>query len=151
MIFHVSIEAEQPRKVAEVIAEIWQGVAQPIDRLVDGAWIAFCGDNHLSAVEVFPQGTDITEAEGYDGFKGVSQSRLRPTATHVALAAKLPQAQIEAIAAREGWRTKVVSRGDRFRVIEMWINDYHLLEWLTPEMQLPYDNTVQGMLAAIKG
>ena len=148
MIFHVSIEAENPSKVARVIAEIWQGVAQPIDRLVDGAWITFCGDSRLSAIEVFPQGTDITEAEGYNGFTGVARSTLRPTATHVALAAKVPKAQIEAIAEREGWRTKVVSRGGRFEVIEMWINDYHLLEWLTPEMQAPYDNTVKGMLAA---
>ena len=91
MIFHVSIEAENPGRVAGVIAEIWQGVAQPLDRLVNGAWITFSGDNHLSAIEVFPQGTDITEVKGYNGFTGVARSLLRPTATHVALGAKIPR------------------------------------------------------------
>jgi hypothetical protein len=145
MIFHVSIEAEQPQQVAAAIAELWGGKVMRLDRLVEGSWIAF-GADPLSSVEVFPQGTDITEAEGDRPWVGPCNSGVRPTATHVALGTNLTREQVFAVALREGWHAKFAMRGDRFGVIEMWISRHLMIEWLTPEMQKPYARTVQGMI-----
>jgi hypothetical protein len=147
VIFHVSIEAEEPERVAKAIAELWQGSAQPLDPLVQGSWIAFCGDNALHAVEVFPQGTDITEA-GYEGWVGPLRSGLRPTASHVALGTKLTKEAVTAVAEREGWHSKQIRRGDYFSVIEVWVNKYLVIEWLTPQMSKEYDDTVRAMVNA---
>jgi hypothetical protein len=47
-------------------------------------------------------------------------------------------AAIQAIAAREGWSSKICRRGDAFGVIEVWIDGCQLVEVLTPEMQAEY-------------
>ena len=145
MIFHVSVEAENPRRVAEVVAELWQGSAAPLDRLVEGSWIAFCGHSN-SALEVFPLGTNIVEASGYKPWLGPQHGRARPTATHVALGTNLAEKEVMDIAVREGWRAKYVTRGDRFGVIEIWVSEHFVMEWLTPEMQGPYSHTIEHML-----
>ena len=67
MILHVSIETQNPEQVSKAIAEISNGVASPLDRLVNGSWIAICGNDPLSAIEVFPLGTDIRRSSGGDG------------------------------------------------------------------------------------
>lgn len=141
MIFHVSIEAEQPERVARAIAELWQGTAVPLDVLVEGCWTAFCGNDPLHAIEVLPQGTDITEA-GYEGWVGPRRSGARATATHVALGTKLTKEAVLAVAKREGWRGKLIRRGDRFDVIEVWVNQHLVIEWMTMEMKAEYEATV---------
>jgi hypothetical protein len=145
MIFHVSVEAEDPRRVAKVVAELWEGAAAPLDRLVEGGWIAFSGHSD-AALEVFPLGTDITEADGYKPWIGPRHGSARPTATHVAMGTRLTDEAVLQIAAREGWRAKRVMRGDRFGVIEIWIGEHFVMEWLTPEMQAPYLKTIEYML-----
>lgn len=146
MIFHVSIEAEEPRRIADMIAELWGGQALPLDELVEGCWIAFCGDDPLRAIEVVPQGTNITEA-GNLGWVGPRGGALRPTASHVALGTKLSTEQVFAIAEREGLRPKVIRRADTFDVIEIWVNEHLVIEFLTPEMQADYDGHVRRVVA----
>ena len=60
------------------------------------------------------------------------------SATHIAVATQLSEAEICALGAAEGWRTVRQSRGGRFDVIEMWIENRILIEVLTPEMQAHY-------------
>src|SRR5665213_4017509 len=107
MIFHASIEADNPHKVALVLAEILDGVATPFPPVGEGSWIAMAGDNK-TAVEVYPQGTDITMAEdlqpgsGKPEFFGIQVKRsTRQSATHLALGTKLERDAIMAIAKRE--------------------------------------------------
>lgn len=147
MIFHVSIEADDPRRVAGVIAEIWEGVAMPLDRLVDGSWIAFWGKNPLSAIEVFPQGTNIRRSDDSQHWFSERVQGNRPTATHVALGTALGEARVKEIAAREKWKSKYVTRGDRFGVIEMWVNEDLVIEWLTPDMQKRYEDSMKANVA----
>lgn len=147
MIFHVSIEADDPQRVSRVIAEIWEGVAMPLDRLVNGSWIAFWGKNPLSAVEVFPQGTNIRRSRDDQHWFSESVPRSRPTATHVALGTGLTEAEVKQIAAREKWETKYVTRGDRFGVIEMWVNEDLVIEWLTADMQKRYEQSMRSNVA----
>ncbi len=149
MIFHVSMEFDDPKKLSEVIAEIWEGESRPIFDLVDGAYMAFCGygNRHLSAIEVYPAGTDLVESEGDACFTGPKRAGRRPTATHVALSTRLDAEKVIEIGRREGWAAKCSPRIDgegvtHFSVIEMWPDEFTLIEWLTPEMQRDYNKSV---------
>ena len=44
MLYHLSIEADDPGHVADVFAEIWGGVALPFPSVIDGSWVALAGD-----------------------------------------------------------------------------------------------------------
>lgn len=152
MILHVSIETNNPEQVSKAIAEISGGTAAPLDRLVNGSWIAYCGNNPLSAIEVFPLGTDIRRSSGDDSAWNSAWTRGsapgRPTATHVALGTDLPQAEVMSIISRNGWDGKHVLRGDRFGLIEMWITEYLVVEWFTKEMRVPYEATMRRVIEA---
>jgi len=55
MIRHMSIAAECPQRVAQAIAEIWQGkAAQCIHSFTPGTYIVFAGDEYGTSIEVFP-------------------------------------------------------------------------------------------------
>src|SRR5215467_10311355 len=54
MIHHVSIPARDPRRVAEVLAELMGGQCHPFGPL-DGAYMAASGDRHGSMIEVYPE------------------------------------------------------------------------------------------------
>jgi hypothetical protein len=154
MIFHASIEADNPRKVAAALAEILGGVATPFPPVGEGSWIAMGGDDK-SAVEVYPQGTDVTMADdlkpgsGKPEFFGTAVKRsTRETATHLALGTKLDQDAVMAIAKREDWPAKYYARGQAqhsdlfpngaFGAIEIWIEGRTMVEVLTPAMQEQY-------------
>jgi hypothetical protein len=154
MILHASIEAQNPEQVSKAIAEISGGVAAPLDRLVSGSWLAFCGDDPLSAIEVFPLGTDIRRSSGGDGAWNSAWKRetgpSRPTATHVALATDLPESEVMSIISRNGWDGKYVLRADRFGLIEMWVSEHLVVEWFTKEMRIPYEAAMAGAMKAAK-
>lgn len=150
MILHVSIETKNPEQLGKAIAEISGGVAAPLDRLVNGSWIVYCAGNPLSAIEVFPLGTDIRRSSGGDSAWNSAWKReaepSRPTATHVALGTDLAQSDVLAIIAKNGWDGKHVLRGDRFGLIEMWVSDHLVVEWFTKEMRVSYEQTMRQVL-----
>jgi len=152
MLFHLSIEADDPRHVAHVLAEIWQGEALPFPPVGRGSWMAFANDDKGTMIEVYPRGTEMRETLGdrADAHGALVMPR-RGTATHMAIGTKLDQAAILAIATREGWSAKYCRRGDAFGVIEVWIDGCQLVEVLTPEMQAEYVGavTVQNWKAAL--
>lgn len=153
MLFHLSIDADDPRNVARVLAEIWGGVATPFPPVIAGAWVALAGDDRRTTVEIYPRGTELVEAEGDEDAYGVIAQRPRRTPTHFAMGTNLPVDQVMAIAAREGWPAKYRKRGNVFGVIELWIEGTQMIEVLTPEMQAEYGQlTVEawtGMLASL--
>lgn len=138
MIFHVSIDAENPRHVAQVIAELWGGVAGPFPPVAEGSWVAMAGDDRNTSVEIYPRGTELVEAEGdVDSFARPSSNGAY-SSTHFAMATALGMDEVLAIAARECWPAKYRKRGGIFGVIEFWIEGTRLIEVLTPEMQAEY-------------
>jgi hypothetical protein len=146
MLFHVSIDADEPRRVAEVIAEMWGGTATPFPPVIEGSWIAMAGDERNTAVEVYPRGTELVEGEGdADGY-GMIGSNGRGSSTHFAMATHLGMKDVLAIARREGWPIKYRKRGGAFGVLELWIEGARMIEVLTPEMQAEYRAafTVEG-------
>jgi hypothetical protein len=71
----------------------------------------------------------------------MAQTNAQPsglTATHAAVASPLQQAEVFAIAAREGWQAKYRKRGGQFGVIELWLENATMIEVLTAEMQREY-------------
>ncbi|MBS1213111.1 MAG: uncharacterized protein H6R26_1728, partial [Proteobacteria bacterium] len=52
------------------------------------------------------------------------------------------EARIKEIAKRESWRVVTCDRGGLFQVIEFWVENRILIEFLTPEMARAYLQTV---------
>jgi len=138
MIFHVSIDADNPQHVAEVIAELWGGQATPFPPVIEGSWVALAGDERNTIIEVYPRGTELVPADGDADSYGVMGSPDRYSATHIAIATRLDQAGVYAIAEREGWLAKYRKRGGKFGVIEFWVEGTRMIEVLTPAMQGEY-------------
>ena len=136
MLFHLSTDARDPRRVAEVLAEIMGGKATPFPPVAQGSWVAHSGNALNTLVEVYPEGTLLVEGpDGAVGLPGPTRSR---SAVHFALGTHLSEAGIHAIARREGWPVETHSGGGMFRVIEIWIEGARLAEILTVEMQREY-------------
>ena len=139
MLFHLSIDADNPRHVAEVFAEIWKGHAMPFPPVAVGSWMALAGDERNNLIEVYPRGTELVEVPGDADSKGVDGDAPRPRSpTHLAIGTQLTADQILAIARREGWPAKYRKRGGVFGVIELWVEGWRMVEVLTPEMQQEY-------------
>jgi hypothetical protein len=138
MLFHLSIAAKNPRHVAGFIAELWGGEALPFPPVSDDGWIALAGDARGTAVEVYPADVVLRETEGDADAHGEASGDGGFTATHAAIATELDQAQVMAMAKREGWPAKYRKRGGVFGVIELWIEGRQMVEVLTPPMQAEY-------------
>jgi hypothetical protein len=132
MIFHASLPAREPERVARVLAELMEGRYQPFYR--PNSFMAFSKKPEEMMIEVMPV------AEGAFDKKGPARD-LYDT-MHLAMGVDLTPEQVTAIGEREGWRTRHMRRGGSFDVIELWVEDHFLIEVLTPEMQADY---VAGM------
>jgi hypothetical protein len=144
MLFHLSIDADDPKHVAEVFAEIWNGRAVPFAPVAVGSWMALAGDERNNLIEVYPRGTELVEAPGDADARGTDGTRQAHSATHMAIGTKRTQDDIFAIARREGWPAKYRKRGGQFGVIELWIEGWRMVEVLTPEMQQEYLGLLRG-------
>lgn len=142
MLFHLSIDAREPRHVAEVLAELFGGgTVTPFPPVSDGSWLAMAGDERNTMVEVYRRGVVLAEAPGDADAVGVFDEAVGRNAafsTHFAMATRLSQDDVLAIAAREGWPAKYRSRAGLFGVIEMWVEGERMIEVLTEEMQAEY-------------
>ena len=59
MIHHISISANQPQHVAQVLAQLCQGQSAPFP-YHEGCYIVLALDPHGTMIEVMPQGTKLT-------------------------------------------------------------------------------------------
>jgi len=134
MILHLSISAQDPRRVASVLAELWGSRALPCPHPIEGGWIAFADDGRGTAVEVYPLGHVLVPGPAAVTHE---RSKARASASHFAMTTKLSAAKVKAIAKREGWRVLVCDRGP-YEVLELWLEDERLVEVLTEEMLADY-------------
>jgi hypothetical protein len=136
MLFYVSIGAKDPANVASVLAQILGGQSHPFP-VFRGSFIALAGDEHGTAVEVYPLGQALTP-----GKQGAETATLadaeRPSETHFAIGTDRSVDELLAIADREWWICSVCDRGGHFHVVELWIENRLMIEALTPEMQQEY-------------
>lgn len=137
MIHHVSIPATDTRHVADVLVELFDGQLTAFGPYPD-SWIAWATDEHGTAIEIYPVGTEMFPPSG----EGQAQFRHNETAsayvaTHATVSVNRAAEEIYAIASREGWRAARLSRGPH-DVIEFWIENAVMLELMTPDMTARY-------------
>lgn len=137
MLFHLSIDAREPQRVATVLAELFGGAAAPFPPVAEGSWVAMAGDERNTAVEVYPRGTELIEVPGDADALGVPGDG-GLCATHFAMATPLSEDAVFAIARREEWPAKYRKRSGTFGVIELWLERDRMVEVLTAEMQAEY-------------
>jgi hypothetical protein len=141
MLFHVSTDAEDPRRVARALAELMGGRATPFPAVTPGSWVAHAGDDRNTLVEVYPRGTELVPTDaGAEGVPGPGNAR---GPIHFALATPLSEREVHAIAQREGWPSATHSRQGLFSVIEVWLEGARLVELLTTDMQRDYLESVR--------
>jgi len=142
MIFHASIDARNPRRVAEVLAEIFgRGALAPFPPVGGDSWLAMAGDDRNTMIEVYPRGVVLVEAPGDRdaiGQRDLSAAASAGSSTHLAIASRLDREAVVAIATREGWPVKYRKRGGLFGVLELWVEGDRMVEVLTSEMQAEY-------------
>ena len=107
------------------------------------SFIAWMGDDHGSAIEVYPCGTEMFPDAG-PGQANFRRAQLPSafSATHAAISIDRTADEIFAFARREGWRAVELSRGPN-NVIEFWIENAVMLELLTPAMARDYVTATQ--------
>ena len=138
MLFHLSIEADNPQRMAQFFAEIWDGEALPFPSVTPGSWAALSGDGRGTIIEVYPRGTEIHAVEGDADAVGIRVAPHRHGATHMAIATHKSEAEIYALCDRYGFPGKYRKRGGVFGVIEIFAEDCQMIEVLTDEMQREY-------------
>jgi len=137
MIHHISIPAREPRHVAEVLVELFDGHLTGFGPYPN-CYIAWVGDGFGTAIEVFPVGTEMVPDSGNGQANFRHRAGSAPfTATHAAISVEKDRATILALAAREGWRALELPRGPN-NVIEFWIENAVMLELMTPDMARDY-------------
>ena len=137
MIHHLSIPARNPKHVASVLTEMSGGTLTGFGPYPN-SFIAWAGDEHGTAIEVYPVGTEMLPdiGPGQANFRHVADASLY-VATHAAVSVAWSTAQVLALAHRERWRAVELSRGGNM-VIEFWIENSMTLELMTPEMSAEY-------------
>src|SRR5262245_4460122 len=137
MIHHISIPARNPRHVAQVLVELFGGTLTGFGPY-GNSYIAWLGDEHGTAIEVFPAGTEMFPDSGVGQANFRHRAGASPfSATHAAVSVSLEAPAIHAIARREGWRSIELPRGPN-RVIEFWLENAVMLELMTPSMVRDY-------------
>ena len=133
MIHHLSIAAREPERVAGVLADLMDGVVVPDA----GHFFVSQIDEHGSAVEVYPAGTEL-QPGGPTGGRLVKKETGRGFGpTHFALSVATDADAVERAARREGWACFRCNRGP-FHVIEVWVENETLVEILPPEYAREY-------------
>ena len=143
MIHHISIPANDPLHVAQVLSELWKGQVAPFPAH-SGSYVVFTLDSSGTLIEVYPLGTELMPGSNNQQVHFSSNSHSSTyTATHAAISVPVDAAQIQAIADREGWRALKCDRDGFFEVIEFWVENHLLLELLPPDLSPKYLSFMQ--------
>jgi hypothetical protein len=149
MIFHASIPADDPERVARVLGELWQRDYFPF--VLEGTFVVFANDGVGTQLEVAPRREEIIPAPEHLDLQ--TNSAASPyNAVHINIDTPLAFEQVRAIADREGWMARVCDRGGAFKVIEFWLENKFLIELMTAHEAERYRNIAnesvwRGMLA----
>ena len=159
MINHISISANNPEKVANVLAELWNGYIFPFPPCPN-SFIVLADDGRGTAVEVTPINIELlpgkelpvedetfnlhTRTEQYESQFVPQETFSQYTATHLNINTPLNAEEVKAIAKREGWRVLTCNRGEGlFQLLEVWAENRLMIEVMTPEMTARYLEIMQ--------
>jgi hypothetical protein len=127
MIHHMSFGVSDPKRVAQVLAELAGATAMraPTPPFPNGAWFVLAGDDRGSFLEILPA-TAVFDPDAPLGLKQ-RPAAFEPVNAHVLISTVKSAGEIEAIAKREGWTSQEVETG-LFKVIKLWIDRVVLVE-----------------------
>ncbi|MDX2237617.1 MAG: hypothetical protein NW203_08635 [Hyphomonadaceae bacterium] len=138
MIAHASLPADDPERVAHVLAEIMDGEALPFPPGGPQCWMAWSGDEAIE-LEIVPRGRMMAPDDADGGnWRAAHPEAPRASEAHLAIAVRKPMSAIMEIARREGWRTGEYDRGGFFRLAEVWVENAFLIEFLDPAQTAAY-------------
>lgn len=149
MLIRASIPADDPERVARVIAEVWRGEYFPF--LFPQTFLVMAGDDRGSTIDVAPRGKEVFPAETNMSFR-VNASPSPHSEVHLNIATPLGVDEALAITKREGWTARVCDRGVVYKVIEFWLENKFMLELMTEAELKRYQafmtpTNVRGMIA----
>ena len=143
MIRHISIDAQHPLRAASVLAEIWNGKVYQF--FYPGSYNVMPFDSYGTAIVVFPRGTVWVPGADTQPAQLCPDASANFGAIHAAISVPMTQQQIEQIGQREGWRVLTREQGDSaFRLIEFWLENRILFEFLPPGFETQYLQTMQA-------
>lgn len=124
MINHISIAVNDTEKVANFLAEVWDGLVYPFPP-APNSFIVLANDGKGTAVEITPAGTVLVPGEGlpdendpnartekHEAQFVKSEFVPRYVATHLNINTKKSIEEIRELAKREGWRVLLCNRGE---------------------------------------
>ncbi|WP_250123995.1 hypothetical protein [Chroococcidiopsis sp. CCMEE 29] len=135
MLHHISVAVDNPLHVAKVLSEVWNGKFFPFPPH-PGSYIVLAGDQHGTAIELYPAATELIPGESEVEFSQTSFPR-HFTGIHAAISVPISQKKIEEIGGREGWIVLLCNRGP-FQVVEFWVENKLMLEFLPPALTPQY-------------
>ena len=143
MIHHISIDAQNPLRVASVLAEIWKGKVYQF--LVPGSFLVIPFDSDGTHVVVLKRGDVWTPGADAESAKIHPASPADFVSAHAAISVPTAYSQIEQIGQREGWRvvTRHQGKGVPFSATELWVENRILFEFFPPEFISSYLQTMQ--------
>ena len=145
MLFHASIPARDPEHVATVLAEVWRGRVLPFTA-APGTFVVTAGEGPEIHIEVTPAARTTLPP---DQPGAVKLGGLDPlVGTHVRLGVPCEEADLHRIARAAGWRSRTARREGAFRVVELWLENWFMLEALTPAMQDEYRAALERRVAS---
>lgn len=137
MIHHYSISVSNTKHVANVLANLFDGTITKFGPNKD-SYIVWFGDEHGTAIELYPNGTEMIPDAGIGQAQFVNNSKHSGfSATHAAVSIERTKQEIFEVARRLEWRAIELPRGG-FNVIEFWIENKVMIELLTPSMAKDY-------------
>ena len=137
MIHHYSIPVQNTRKVAEILANLFQGMVTGFGPYPN-SYIAWFGDDYGSAIELYPVGTEMYPDPGHGEANFQHNNACsKLCATHAAISIMRTREDIFDVAHAQGWKALELSRG-AFSVIEFWIENSVMIELLTQDMTKDY-------------
>jgi hypothetical protein len=143
MIHHISIDAHDPLHVASVLAEIWHGKAYHF--FYPGSYNVMPFDRYGTGIVVFPYGTVWTAGADAQAAQMIPSTSSDRVAIHAAISVPATQQQLEEIGQREGWRVLTREQNSHFRLVEFWLENRILFEFLPPGFEAQYLQVMQPM------
>ncbi len=134
-IFHTSIPVRDPKRVAQAMAELFDGAT--FDFLHPGCYFVTFGEPG-SLIELYRKEIELHPGEPGEPCELLdSDSPATFTGSHTAIQVSADADRVLEIARAHGWRAEV-HRRRVFRVIEFWIENEYLLEVFPPEFAAEY-------------
>jgi len=134
MIFHASIPADEPERVARVLASLWKTDYFPF--VFPDSYIVIADDDRGTEIEVCRRGYQLVPAAAEVGLAN-APSPSAYNEVHLNIATPLSVEEVLELAQREGWIARICDR-KFFNLVEFWIENRFLLELVPDEEAARY-------------